>query len=576
MTPTYRFATSLLLLAGCTSACSRPTTAPSKGSPKVGPPHGSVIVVGGGGQGPEVFAKLIELAGGPDALILDVPTAGGDSVYAPDWRGQSGLKAAGAKNIFVLHTSDRKVANSDAFVEPIKRAGGIWYEGGRHFHLVDSYLGTKTERELAAVLERGGVASGSSAGASILGSFLVRGAPSNNNNIMAYPGYLKGFAYLRGVGIDQHVVARERLADLADSLMKKYPDSLFISEDEGTAWVVQGDVAEIIGRNKAFVYNGKDATDHGKPFLTLHPGDKYDLAARHVVHRAIEESKLSQKFIDGVFADFRKPGGPKATVVVAQNGKVFVNAAYNVPPQAKYMPETTVPNFALGDVSDVLSASMLMASLRSGGGGRGGRGGAGGRGGRGAAAGADTTPPPPPAAPLKLSDKLASGVTIAEYLSHSRAVANGAREFANLIAKNGGSTYAQLANTRIYTPVGMHKTTVDSSGAFKSNVDELYRFELGLTANKSLTEADSINVFVAVAGSIHEGLHQALGWYVDNYKGFARQYAYGTSDGKRAAFVRFPERKAAIIILTDSDNADARKMANAIADRLLAGSSPKK
>ena len=33
-----------------------------------------------GAQGPEIFAKFIELAGGPDALIVEVPTAGGDSV----------------------------------------------------------------------------------------------------------------------------------------------------------------------------------------------------------------------------------------------------------------------------------------------------------------------------------------------------------------------------------------------------------------------------------------------------------------------------------------------------------------
>ncbi|MEP6766544.1 MAG: cyanophycinase, partial [Gemmatimonadaceae bacterium] len=232
-----------------------------KTDPKVGPVHGSVIVVGGGGQGPEVFAKLIELAGGPDALIVDVPTAGGDTAYGQDWRGTRGLKAAGAKNVYVLHTSNRKIADSDSFIAPIKNARGIWFEGGRQYHLVDSYGNTKTQKALEDILARGGVAAGSSAGASILGSYMVRGAPSNNNAIMSYPGYETGFAYLRGVGIDQHVVARERLADLADSVIPRHPELLAISEDEGTAWVVQGDIAEIIGRNKAFVYNGRDAND---------------------------------------------------------------------------------------------------------------------------------------------------------------------------------------------------------------------------------------------------------------------------------------------------------------------------
>ena len=60
---------------------------------------------------------------------------------------------------------------------------------------------------------------------------MVRGAPSNNNFIMYYPGYEKAFGFLRNTGIDQHVVARERLPDLADSIIPKFPDLLGISED---------------------------------------------------------------------------------------------------------------------------------------------------------------------------------------------------------------------------------------------------------------------------------------------------------------------------------------------------------
>jgi len=44
---------------------------------------------------------------------------------------------------------------------------------------------------------------------------------------------------------------------LRDELLAgKYPDTLFISEDEGTVWVVQGDEAEIIGRNLPFADRG--------------------------------------------------------------------------------------------------------------------------------------------------------------------------------------------------------------------------------------------------------------------------------------------------------------------------------
>jgi len=46
------------------------------GPVRVGPAKGTVIVVGGGSMGPEIYKAFIEAAGGPDALILDVPNAG--------------------------------------------------------------------------------------------------------------------------------------------------------------------------------------------------------------------------------------------------------------------------------------------------------------------------------------------------------------------------------------------------------------------------------------------------------------------------------------------------------------------
>ena len=111
---------------------------------KVGPARGTVIVVGGGSMGPEIYKAFIDAAGGPDALIIDVPNAGGaDSVSANTgqaWRNN------GAKNVVVLFTRDRKIADTDSFTAVIRKAGGVWFEGGRQFHIVQDYGGTKTER----------------------------------------------------------------------------------------------------------------------------------------------------------------------------------------------------------------------------------------------------------------------------------------------------------------------------------------------------------------------------------------------------------------------------------------------
>jgi len=485
----------------------------------VGPSRGTVIVVGGGSMGPEIYSAFIEAAGGPDALIIDVPTAGGDTVYGQNAPGTRGWKTAGAKNVYVLHTTDRKLADTDSFVAVIKRAGGIWFEGGRQFHLVDSYAGTKTEQAFNDLLARGGVVGGSSAGASILGDFLVRGAPSNNNFIMDYPGYEKGFAYLRGVGIDQHVVARERLADLADSILTKYPSMLAISEDEGTAWVVRGDTATIIGRNKAFVYGGKDATDRGKPFLTLFPGDKYNLATRRVTHRAADESPVASSVVDSLFKKYVDPSAGGATVLVAQGGKVFVNRSFGIPDQPKYMPTTTVPQFAVGGITEVFTA--LCAQL----------------------------PEPPARGGGGTPDSAAAGRGQGRG---GRAAGPPATPFQNCITR------------RVSTPIGMHKTAATASGVVQSSVDELYRLSLGLENPRTFAGARDSS---AAGGGTAVDLTR--GWHADTYRGVSRLSAYGTPDGHRSAFVRIPDRHATIIVLTNDDTADAKRIADEITNRLI-------
>lgn len=481
--------------------------APSAADTKVGPPSGTVIVVGGGSMGPEIYSAFIEAAGGPDALIIDVPNAGGGDSYGQDHNGTRGWKAAGAKNVHVLFTKDRKVADSDSFVAVIKKAGGVWFEGGRQWHLYNDYGGTKTEQAFREVLERGGVVGGSSAGASILGSFLVRGAPSQNNRIMDYPGWQKGFAYLRNTGIDQHVVARERLPDLADSIMTKYPNLLGISEDEGTAWVVRGDTATIIGRNKAFAYGGKE-NDPGAPFLTLHPGDVYNLATRSVIRRAIDGSPLTVAFVDSLFAKYKDPAAGGATVLVAQGGKVLVNRSWGIPPQPRYMPTTTVPQFALGAMSGIFTS--LCSQL--------------------------------PEAPPGRGNPAARDPAPGTPADSARAAAAAMTPLQRCVAR------------QVSTPIGMHKTTATANDQVESSVDELYRLELGLENPRTWPNVDVTK-----------------GWQTETAGGMSRLAAYVAEGGRRGAFVRVPDSKAVVIILTNDDAADAKRMANRILDRLLVG-----
>ncbi|HEX9004806.1 MAG TPA: peptidase S51, partial [Blastocatellia bacterium] len=61
------------------------TSAASQEAPEYGPAKGTLVIVGGGPtQGTGIMEKFIQLAGGPDAKFVIVPTAGGNKTPTGD------------------------------------------------------------------------------------------------------------------------------------------------------------------------------------------------------------------------------------------------------------------------------------------------------------------------------------------------------------------------------------------------------------------------------------------------------------------------------------------------------------
>ena len=99
-----------------------------------GPEKGTLVIVGGNMQDPAIVKRFIDIAGGPDAPIVIIPTAGeADDDYDNYWSGLKQWRENGAKNLTVIHTRDRKVADSEAFVKPIRAARGVFFGGGRQW-----------------------------------------------------------------------------------------------------------------------------------------------------------------------------------------------------------------------------------------------------------------------------------------------------------------------------------------------------------------------------------------------------------------------------------------------------------
>jgi cyanophycinase len=255
-----------------------------------GPPKGTLVIVGGGNlTGSGINEKFIELAGGVEKNFVIVPTAGGNrgadgSVTAYDeQRIIAPWVRLGLKHVRMMHTPDPKVADTEEFAKVLRDANAVWFNGGRQWNIVDSYANTLTYREFHKVLERGGVIGGSSAGATIQGDYLVRGAISGSDVMMTpEPNHERAFQFLRHSAIDQHINTRNRWDDLIP-VIKKWPELLGIGLSEATAIIVKGDRFEVMGAWKVAVHdNTRLYQPWEKPYFVLAAGDVYNMKTRKV------------------------------------------------------------------------------------------------------------------------------------------------------------------------------------------------------------------------------------------------------------------------------------------------------
>src|SRR5215469_2375191 len=275
----YFFLAAILL---CTGLCAETT--------EYGPASGTLVIQGGGSDtGTGIFETFINKAGGLAAKIIVVPTAAGNrnpdgsiKVYKEEEELAS-WKKRGATNVWMLHTHDPKVADTEEFAKILRDAKAVWFNGGRQWNCVDSYANTLTYREFHNVLARGGVIGGSSAGATIQGDYLVRGAIAGPEIMMTpEPDHEHGFKFIRRVAIDQHINTRNRWDDLIP-VIKKYPNMLGIGLSEGTAIIVKGDRFEVMGAWKVAVHdNSRAYQPWEKPYYVLSRGDVYNMKSRRI------------------------------------------------------------------------------------------------------------------------------------------------------------------------------------------------------------------------------------------------------------------------------------------------------
>ncbi len=217
------------------------------------PMKGALVVCGGGALPDSARDRFVELAGGPRARIVVIPTAS-ESANAEGPERDGALKpwiAKGVASATLLHARSREEANEPGFAVRIDEATGVWFGGGDQTRIVDAYLGTAVEDALRRLLDRGGVIGGTSAGAAIMSRVMITGG-TDKATVGA------GFGFLPGVVVDQHALRRNRVNRLL-GVLADHPGLTGVAIDEGTALVVANGRWRVVGQSYVMILHPADS-----------------------------------------------------------------------------------------------------------------------------------------------------------------------------------------------------------------------------------------------------------------------------------------------------------------------------
>jgi cyanophycinase len=258
--------------------------------------RGHLVLIGGGEKPADAMRKFVELAGGPQALIVAIPTASKEpdtgAYYVTLFK-----ETYGCANVVALEIKNKADAMRTDYAELARKAGGVFFGGGDQIRITNALLDTPVGAAIAEAFNRGAVIGGTSAGTACQSDPMITGEGDfkviRANSVELW----RGLGFFRGVVVDQHFIARQRSNRLL-SVILEHPELLGVGVDEDTAvWVRPDDTFQVMGRSCVMVLDAKGAqvtrqpVDTGLDLLGVHgltvqvllPGETYDLARRAVI-----------------------------------------------------------------------------------------------------------------------------------------------------------------------------------------------------------------------------------------------------------------------------------------------------
>ena len=247
---------------------------------------GKLIIIGGGAIPDSLFSFFANYCGGKDQTVVYIPTATTDEAYIQNGEHLLKFTSRGFNNLSTIHTRNKKEADDPKNIALLRNAKGLYFGGGDQQLIADAYAGTKLYDEMIALLDRGGVIMGTSAGATIMGSLMIGG--DARNDISKKYTLNPAFSFMTNTALDQHVLARNRQFDLIP-VIEHYPGTLGIGIDESTAIIVEAGQFRVWGNSYVMLYDSMDWAEQKKkwglvlkPFKMMSSGSRFNLLTRAI------------------------------------------------------------------------------------------------------------------------------------------------------------------------------------------------------------------------------------------------------------------------------------------------------
>lgn len=261
---------------------------------------GTLFIIGGGNRSDDLMKNLVELSGDLNSKVIVVPNASGDKIETGEYLVKEFKKLGFANTEFLLF--DKGTADVDSNLAKVKNAGLIYFSGGDQSFLTADLLGTKLFENIKEVYYKGGIISGTSAGAAVMSNIMITGDELINKDTLSSFNSIsqknikttQGFGFIADDIIDQHFIKRKRNNRLL-SVVLENPQKLGIGIDESTAIIVYpNDTFKVVGDNQVIIYDASEATVKTKDDSNLFSatgikmnilidGDKFDLKTKTVI-----------------------------------------------------------------------------------------------------------------------------------------------------------------------------------------------------------------------------------------------------------------------------------------------------